>query len=507
MMHVDESRRMDLQVTIVFKKTWDALHKLCDTCNGLGIVAGVSCSWCGDGTTIGSPGSGHYWRYIVHEGSSRSSKTVSLIDCYDLYAREKANMRLTVWRDTKTDCKKTVLNDALKHLKRTGRYKLAQDFNKTESIFTYSTDSTFEIHGTDDEETVHGLTQDIAWFNEPYKISDDTVNQIDQRTSYFVIFDWNPKKKHLIDDIKKNPRTIVIYSTFKDNPFCPAEQRNKILSYQPVKRCKAVELRLFSKINKNPVENEAILASEYDLQANPLPLDKKLLNEIIRCRDNESNRTANDFNWLVYGLGVKGERPNRIFHWNPISIEEYRKINTRIFGIGQDWGTVDPWAILEAKYLDGKLYLHELNYESENQIRKRLTPTELSQINAIDAGKSDTIGIVTWRFAHLGVSKKTPVVSDPNRLLKVAALHGAGYWSMKAAKPPGSILDGIDLLLGLEVYYTSDSKNLEYEQENYSREVDNYGVVQEEPEDVDNHLMDAARYITQWFQLKGYIRT
>lgn len=55
-------------------------------------------------------------------------------------------------------------------------------FNKTESIFSYDSMSTVEIHGTDDEETVHGLTQDVAHFNEPYKISRDTFDQIDQRT-------------------------------------------------------------------------------------------------------------------------------------------------------------------------------------------------------------------------------------------------------------------------------------------------------------------------------------
>jgi len=73
-------------------------------------------------------------------------------------------------------------------------------------------------------------------------------------------------------------------------------------------------------------------------------------------------------------------------------------------------------------------------------------------------------------------------------------------------KPPGSILDGIDLLDNLEVFYTDCSKNIEYEQENYSREVDKYGVVQDEPEDCDNHLMDPTRYIVLWLQKLGVIK-
>src|ERR1051325_8245993 len=200
----------ELKATIVFKNNWDAIHAK-------------------------NPDGTRKYRYIINKGSSRSSKTLSIIDCYDLYARSLTNKRMTVWRDTKTDCRKTVLNDVLKRLKSTGRYKVNQDFNKTESIFTYNTDSTFEIHGTDDEETVHGLTQDCAWLNEPYKISKETFDQIDQRTSDFVLIDMNPKKAHWCDDLEKDPRAIVIHSTFKDNPFCPPEQRAKILSYQPVK--------------------------------------------------------------------------------------------------------------------------------------------------------------------------------------------------------------------------------------------------------------------------------
>jgi len=162
---------MKIKNTIVFQWNWEAIHAK-------------------------NPDGSRKYRYIINEGSSRSSKTYSLIDCFDLYARNNRNKRLTTWRDTKTDAKKTILNDTLKRLKSTSRYKVDQIFNKTESIFTYKTDSTFEIHGTDDEETVHGLTQDGAWLNEPYKISKDTFDQIDQRTSDFILIDWNPKKSH-----------------------------------------------------------------------------------------------------------------------------------------------------------------------------------------------------------------------------------------------------------------------------------------------------------------------
>ena len=457
---------MKIKNTIVFQWNWEAIHAK-------------------------NPDGSRKYRYIINEGSSRSSKTYSLIDCFDLYARNNRNKRLTTWRDTKTDAKKTILNDTLKRLKSTSRYKVDQIFNKTESIFTYKTDSTFEIHGTDDEETVHGLTQDGAWLNEPYKISKDTFDQIDQRTSDFILIDWNPKKSHWIDDLKKDPRTIVIHSTFKHNPFCPAEQRTKILGYQPIKRCYLVENKLIQ-------EQEAPL---YDFEINPNNFELKYLKEMLRCILNEEKRSASITKWDIYGLGIKAERPNRIFHWEPIPYSEYLKVNAKTY-IGIDWGKVDAFGIVEAKYYDGKLFLHELNYDSENKWQDKLTSLERNNIKG-----SGEEGFVTWLFRKLNISSDDDIICDNNRPLKILALRKAGWErAIAAIKPAGSILDGIDLLDDLEIFYTDCSENIAYEQENYSRVVDKYGVVQDEAEDKDNHLMDPTRYVALHLQKIGVIK-
>jgi hypothetical protein len=36
--------------------------------------------------------------------------------------------------------------------------------------------------------------------------------------------------------------------------------------------------------------------------------------------------------------------------------------------------------------------------------------------------------------------------------------------------------------------------------------VDRYGIVLEEPEDIDNHLMDPSRYIALFLQARGIIK-
>lgn len=452
-----------MRATIVFEKNWNAINER------------------------NEDGSNKY-RYIINKGSSRSSKTVSLIQLYDAYCRSFESKRCTVWRDTKTDCKKTVLVDTLKYLKANYLYKNGQDFNKTESIFTYDTDSTVEIHGTDDEETVHGLTQDMAWMNEPYKISKDTFDQIDQRTSDFVFIDYNPKKGHWVEDLMKDERALVIHSTFKDNPFCPAEQRNKILSYQPISLCDIVTLGLLQ-------ENDA---REYNCEKNDLKFSDKQINELLRCKINEEKNSASAFKWQVYGLGEKAEQPNRIFNWKPIPLSDYQAINVPIY-IGVDWGKVDPWGIIEAKYLDGNLYLKELNYLSEDEWRLRMNSTEQMQTSADE-------GIITWMFNRLNISKSVPILCDTNRPLKIHALRGLGYQAYPANKPKGSIIDGIDILQNLNVYYTSESKNIEHEQENYSRQVDRYGIVLEEPIDADNHCIDPSRYVCLYLKILGIIK-
>jgi len=99
------------------------------------------------------------------------------------------------------------------------------------------------------------------------------------------------------------------------------------------------------------------------------------------------------------------------------------------------------------------------------------------------------------------------IVCDNNRPLKILALRRAGFeYALAAIKGAGSIVDGIDLLNSLKVYYTSSSTNLKYEQENYSRKVDRYGIVLEEPEDIDNHLIDPARYGAEYWRKEGLIK-
>ena len=116
------------------------------------------------------------YKYIINTGSSRSSKTYSLLELIHNICENNSSVRATAWRDTKKDCRDTIWKDYQKILSLSERMVYKRR-NKTEATYSFNNDSVFEFHGTDDEEKVHGLTQQVAWVNEPYKISKDTFHK------------------------------------------------------------------------------------------------------------------------------------------------------------------------------------------------------------------------------------------------------------------------------------------------------------------------------------------
>lgn len=456
-------------------------------------------------------------KIVIQEGSSRSSKTWSNFQCIFMMAYSNHFKSIVVLRDIATDCHDILekefidwLSDPMARMTdvKAGRLSLREGLrlsdeenltkffirNKQKHTWTCTkTNSVIRFTGLDSDTKVMGLSGDLVWINEPYNFNEEVFKQLLQRNKQ-ILFDWNPREKHFIQDYKLRKDVVTLHSTFMDNPFCPEEARRQLLGYQPILFSEVVVKKLIS-------EQEARI---YDFEKNELKFTKKQLNEVLRCKYNEDTRSASAFHWQVYGLGIGAERPNRIFNWKTINYADYLTIEKPVW-YGVDWGKVDPFGIVEAKYHDGKLYIHELNYKSENELIKSLTPTQLMQIN-----QTHEEGLVMWLFKILNVDKSRPIICDNNRPMKVEALRSAGYENaVTADKQAGSIIDGIDLLSKLDVYYTTSSKNIQYEQENYSYKLDRKGnmVSPAEPEDKDNHCIDPVRYIVNKMHKLGIIPT
>lgn len=396
-----------MQATIVFEKIWNAINAK-------------------------NPDGSRKYKYIINTGSSRSSKTHSILQIEWVMCLQKSNTRVSIWRETKADCKMTILADLKKAVPTFPNIENVI-FNKTESIYTFPNGSTIEFMGGDEENRVHGFQGNIAHLNEPYKFGLEAFDQIDMRTSDFIIIDWNPKNNHWIDEVARRENAIVIHSTFKDNPFIPEEQKKKILSYDP---------------------------------SNPY---------------NVEQGTANNYLWMVYGLGLKSEKPNRIFKgWQTLSNADFEKLPYQSY-YGLDFGLSAPTALVEMKF-DG-----DENYFFREKLYKPL---------------NDIKGSLSDEFERLGIEKHKQIICDSgNELNKEESrkLKNAGYNVIQAKKGSGSIASGIETMQKSKIHYTRESINIEAEYEQYSWKVWQ-GIQMDVPEENgDDHSLDAMKYVISWF--------
>jgi phage terminase large subunit len=402
-------------------------------------------------------------RIWVIQGGQGAGKTFAILLLLINHAKGQFNKEIIIASSELSKMRITVMKDFVKILREMGIY---EQVSVSDTLFRFPSGSFIKFIGLDKEDIGKGLRSDVVFINEANKISFETYRELTSRAKR-VILDFNPNSEFWahVEVIPRDDAEFLIL-TYKDNEF---------LSYQELKE----------------IERYMILAYRDHTLPNPdIPSNIK------------SKYWQNK--WHIYGLGIFGTNPNRIFFWDQIPDDVYNAIDAVKY-YGHDWGTVDPWGILEAKYYDGALYLHELNYKSENQIKEELSHDVLQML--YDPNDQENLSLVKWYCSKLGINKKSYQICDTNRPMKILALHNAGYnYALEAPKPPGSIIDGIDLLNGIRVYFTASSTNLKYEQENYSRMVDRYGIVLDEPEDLNNHLMDPARYIALFLVLMGIIK-
>lgn len=462
------------------------------------------------------------YKLIVEEGSSRSSKTWSNFQVLFLICMSTPRTSCVVLRETAVDCKDIVEKDFMDWLAdpnargfelKKGLITLEQydeyikkenllqylKRNATKSRWTFSNGSSITFNGLDKISKAMGMTQSIVWLNEPYKFSEKVYRQLAQRTSMFIIADWNPMQSHWLDTEKVKQSACLLKSTFLDNPFVPEKAKNQLLSYQMVKYSEVVVNGLIDEVN----------ALNYDFEANELNFTNKQLEELKRTIFNQSeskNIEDDDWHWLVFGLGLQAERPQRIFKWSAIDYSEFLNIKVDYAGsmplhwYGVDWGVNDPFAIVEAKYSNGVLYVNELNYLSENKLNEKFS--EADKLEMTKYG-----GLVPYMFKRLGIIKNAPIICDSNYPEKIEALQSYGYINARAtSKYAGSIFDGVTIMQKIKVVYTSHSKNLEREQNLYSWSSDRMGVIVDKPIDEENHLIDAIRYIALKMRDEGVLK-
>ena len=377
------------------------------------------------------------------QGGQGAGKTYSILQLLINHASNNPNKEIFIASDELSKMRITVIKDFLNIMKSFNLYENERFTDGT--LYRFKNGSFIKFIGLDKVDIGKGLRSDIVFVNEANKVKFDTYRELTSRAKR-VIIDFNPNAKFWFHtEVMTRDDCDFINLTYLDNEFLSEEEKGEILRYK-----------------QKGYSADGTIINEY---------------------------WANM--WRVYGLGQVGQVEGRIYNWKSIPYAEFLNLNKESY-FGVDWGTVDPFAIVEAKYHDGNLYIHEHNYASENEIRRSLSSMDLHSINGADED-----GLVSWLFQKLNIPKKKIIVCDNNRPNKIVSLRRVGYESAVAVGGKSKLLDRIQMLQGLNIYFTDTSKNIELEQENYCYQKDKFGVVQEEPIDQDNHTIDAVAYVVQ----------
>lgn len=172
------------------------------------------------------------YRYFILEGSSRSSKTISLLQILFLRAIKNPNEDIVIVMETLADIKRTMLKKTIPMM--LDMFKgLGIKYNKSEHIIYFSNGSLISFIGAENESAVLGLESTILWIDEANKISGEVLRQLFGRNTNKIIMSYNPAGDlSTIDEYKQKPKAYTHYSYYKDNPFLTDLQIEEIEGWE-----------------------------------------------------------------------------------------------------------------------------------------------------------------------------------------------------------------------------------------------------------------------------------
>lgn len=393
---------LDIKVSKVFKENYDALH---------------------DDSV----------RVIVNEGSSRSTKTYSIIQNLLDVALNHTGLKITICRAKLTWLKATLMPDFYEILE---QFHLYNPMNKKDNGLTYILNGNeFSFIGLDEAQKLHGRKQDIVWINEAIEAKQKSFTQLALRTTWKIILDYNPSTdSHWIYDtvIPRNDCKFI-KSTYKDNLF----------------------------------------------------LSQRIINEIERLKptiENIKQGTADEVAWNIYGLGKRSAQRGLIFGYMNL-VDEMPPLNEckkNFYGL--DFGyTNDPTTLTDIRLWRGGLYFRELIYRT-------------GLVNIINAENPNQDSIEA-ELLRLQIPFDAHIWADSAEPKSIQEIMLKGWFNFRGAKKgKDSIVHGIDIIKRYPSFITNDSINLIKERNNYKWAVDKNDRATNKPIDNFNHGFDGIRY-------------
>lgn len=242
-------------------------------------------------------------RFIINQGGSRSSKSFSVCQLAVVIALKKPNSVISIIRKTFPSLRASIMRDFFEVLQSFNLYD-PKRHNKTEHTYTFTNGTIIEFFSVDDEQKVRGRKRDYCIVDEANQIWEEDFFQLNLRTTQKFIFMYNPSERSswLYDLPKDN--SIMIKSTYKDNPF----------------------------------------------------LDKSIIAEI------ESLKEKDEALYTIFALGERAiTRENIYSNWQWLD-ERPERFKEYVLGI--DYGFNHPTALVKVWFYEDEVFVEELIYES-----------------------------------------------------------------------------------------------------------------------------------------------
>ena len=239
---------------------------------------------------------------ILLQGSSRSSKTYNTLIWFVLKLLQEPGRTLSIVRKTMPSLKATAIKDFIDILQKLEIYD-PNRYHKVDGYYEFDNGSVVDFIAVDDENKIRGRKRDYLYINEALEITrDEFVQLLIRTTSRPIVMDFNPSAlKSWVYDLEEDEGTVLVKTTYKDNPF----------------------------------------------------LTPEIIQEIERLQDKDENL------YRVFALGERGVATSNVFtRWN--IIDEFP--NEGKLSRALDFGYNDPTAMVEIRKIDDNLYVRELLY-------------------------------------------------------------------------------------------------------------------------------------------------
>jgi phage terminase large subunit len=296
------------------------------------------------------------------------------------------------------------------------------EINKTDRTFKCLSGSVMEFKSFQDSYDARSGKRDRLFINEANGVKYEIYEQLSLRTTKQTIIDFNPSARFWAhENLEHRDDVEWVITTYRDNAFLDENIRKKIESYEPTE-------------------------------------------------ENIKRGTANEYRWMVYGLGKVGRLEGLVFPGFTVLQDWPQDYKWRVFGM--DFGyTNDPTTLIEIRYHRGDLYWKEHIYETG------LTNPDICK-----------------ELISIGHDRNELIVADSAEPKSIEEIKRDGWRITGAEKGADSVNQGIDAIKRYKVYIEANSKNLIEEFSSYTWKKDRDGNPMNKPVDEYNHGIDAGRY-------------